>query len=395
MITLSVRRTLDVNGSDLVRNGDIYSLGRNRHNARRYPRGRQRASRQGLGSGKRVMHRFAGGLYGSRSRLIHWARFHGGVEVGDVEHVPVLYQETLDGLAVRPGGRYIDCTAGSGGHAAGILERSAPDGMVLAFDTDPEAVSRTMKRLEPFGPRARIVQANYRDLAITAAREDWREADGILLDLGVSSVQLGTGRRGFSFQEDGPLDMRMDPNTGATAADLVRNLPERELADIFRRFGEEPAAGKVAAVIVRARGQSPITTTGQLAELAARAKGRRGRIHPATTVFQALRIAVNGELASIQAVLPQALSLLRPGGRLAVIAFHSLEDRIVKRFMQEEARLCRCPATQPVCTCDRRPALRLVTRHAIQASPAETAANRRSRGARLRVAERLCYPVQG
>jgi 16S rRNA (cytosine1402-N4)-methyltransferase len=206
---------------------------------------------------------------------------------------------------------------------------------------------------------------------------------------------LGTGRRGFSFQEDGPLDMRMEPNTGATAADLVRNLPERELADIFRRFGEEPAAGKVAAVIVRVRGQSPITTTGQLAELAARAKGRRGRIHPATTVFQALRIAVNGELASIQAVLPQALSLLRPGGRLAVIAFHSLEDRIVKRFMQEEARLCRCPATQPVCTCDRRPALRLVTRHAIQASPAETAANRRSRGARLRVAERLCYPVQG
>jgi 16S rRNA (cytosine1402-N4)-methyltransferase len=345
--------------------------------------------------GKRVMHRFAGGLYGFRSRLIHWARFHGGVEVGEVEHVPVLYQEVLGGLAVRPGGSYIDCTAGSGGHAAGILERSAPNGMLLALDTDPEAVIRTRKRLERFGSRAKVVQANYRDLEITAVREGWDAADGILLDLGVSSVQLGTRRRGFSFQEDGPLDMRMNPDTGATAADLVRNLPERELADIFRRYGEEPAAGKVAAAIARARVQSPITTTGQLAALTESVKGRRGRTHPATTVFQALRIAVNGELESVQAVLPQALALLRPGGRLAVIAFHSLEDRIVKRFMHDEARVCRCPSTQPVCTCDRRPALRLVNRHAVQASPAEAEANRRSRGARLRVAERLCYPVQG
>jgi len=315
--------------------------------------------------------------------------------VSSVEHVPVLYQETLDGLAVRPGGRYIDCTAGSGGHAAGILERSAPDGVLLALDTDPEAVSRTTRRLEPFGARATIVQANYRNLETTAAREGWSAADGILLDLGVSSVQLGTGRRGFSFQEDGPLDMRMNPDIGATAADLVRDLPERDLVDIFRRYGEETAAGKVAGAIVRARAQAPITTTEQLAELTESVKGRRGRVHPATTVFQALRIAVNGELESIEAVLPQALGLLRPGGRLAVIAFHSLEDRIVKRFMHEEARVCRCPATQPVCTCDRQPALRLVVRHAVQASPAETAANRRSRGARLRMAERLCYPVQG
>ncbi len=312
-----------------------------------------------------------------------------------IEHIPVLYRATLDALAVHAGGRYIDCTAGSGGHAAGILEESAPDGMLLALDTDPEAVARTTRRLEHFGARARVVQANFRDLETTAAREGWSEADGILLDLGVSSVQLGTGRRGFSFQEDGPLDMRMDLETGPTAADLVRELSEKELADLFQRYGEEPAARKIAAAIVRARAVAPIVTTGRLAELTANVKGRRGRLHPATTVFQALRIAVNGELTSIQTVLPQALRLLRPGGRLAVIAFHSLEDRIVKRFMREEARVCRCPATQPLCTCDRRPALRLLDRHATQATPAEAAANRRSRGARLRVAERLCYPVQG
>ncbi|HVA88437.1 MAG TPA: 16S rRNA (cytosine(1402)-N(4))-methyltransferase RsmH [Chloroflexota bacterium] len=312
-----------------------------------------------------------------------------------VEHVPVLYQETLEALAIRPGGRYIDCTAGSGGHAAGILERSTPDGTVLALDTDPEAIIRTAARLAPFGARARIVQANFRDLEATAAREGWSAVDGILFDLGVSSVQLGTGRRGFSFQEDGPLDMRMDPGQGRSAADLVRDLSERGLADIFRRYGEEPAATKVAAAVARARAQTPITTTGQLADLVARIKGRRDRIHPATMVFQALRIAVNGELESIETVLPRAVGLLRPGGRLAVIAFHSLEDRIVKRFLHEEARTCRCPSTQPVCTCDREPPLQLIGRHAIPAGPAEIQINPRARSARLRVAERLCYSVRG
>ncbi|HEY8283720.1 MAG TPA: 16S rRNA (cytosine(1402)-N(4))-methyltransferase RsmH [Chloroflexota bacterium] len=311
-----------------------------------------------------------------------------------VEHVPVLYQETLTALAIRPGGHYIDCTAGSGGHAAGILERSAPNGTVLALDTDPEAVIRTAARLAPFGDRARVVQANFRDLETTAAREGRDTVDGILFDLGVSSVQLGTGRRGFSFQEDGPLDMRMDPGHGRSAADPVRDLSERGLADIFRRYGEEPAAAKVAAAIARARAQAPIITTGQLAELVARVKGRRDRIHPATMIFQALRIAVNGELESIETGLPRAVNLLRPGGRLAVIAFHSLEDRIVKRFLHEEARVCRCPSTQPICTCDRQPALRLIGRHAIQADLAEVRANPRARGARLRVAERLCYPVR-
>ena len=331
----------------------------------------------------------------SAPRLLHWAGIRGGETVNEVEHVPVLYQETLEALAIRPGGHYIDCTAGSGGHAAGILERSAPDGTVLALDTDSEAVSRTAARLASFGDRARVARANFRDLGTIAVREGCGAMDGILFDLGVSSVQLGTGRRGFSFQEDGPLDMRMDPDHGRSAADLIRDLSERGLADIFRRYGEEPAAAKVAAAIARARSQAPITTTGQLAELIARVKGRRDRIHPATMVFQALRIAVNGELESIETVLPLAVSLLRPGGRLAVIAFHSLEDRIVKRFLHEEARACRCPASQPICTCDRQPALRLVGRHAIQAGPDELHANPRARSARLRAAERLCYPVRG
>ncbi|MDB5077408.1 MAG: rRNA ((1402)-N(4))-methyltransferase RsmH [Chloroflexi bacterium] len=309
--------------------------------------------------------------------------------MASVEHVPVLYRETLQGLALRPGGRYIDSTAGSGGHAAGILEASGPDGTLLALDTDPEAIERTRTRLQPYGERARVVQSNFRDLEATAKREGWEQVDGILFDLGVSSVQLGVARRGFSFQAEGPLDMRMDPTRGPSAADLVNDLGEQELADLIRQYGEEPQAKRIAAAIVRARASRRIETTAQLADLVAQTKGRRGRIHPATTVFQALRIAVNGELDSITLALPQAVRLLRPGGRLAVIAFHSLEDRIVKRFLHEEAKECRCPPRQPVCTCDRQPILRLLSRHAVMPEPGEVEANPRARSARLRVAERL------
>ena len=311
-----------------------------------------------------------------------------------VEHVPVLYGEVLAGLDVRAGGRYIDCTAGSGGHAAGILEASAPDGALLALDTDPEAIRRTRDTLGSSGVRLQLVQANFRDLAVVARREGWSAVDGILFDLGVSSPQIGTPERGFSFQEDGPLDMRMDPRGPRTAADLVNTLPDSELSAIFRQYGEEPQAGRIAAAIVRYRVQAPIRTTAQMAALVAGVKGGRGRIHPATTVFQALRIAVNDELASLAAALPQAVGLLRPGGRLAVIAFHSLEDRIVKRYLHDEAKECRCPPQQPVCTCDRQPPLRLLGRHAVQASEAETGRNPRARSARLRVAERLCYPTE-
>ncbi|HWE64500.1 MAG TPA: 16S rRNA (cytosine(1402)-N(4))-methyltransferase RsmH [Chloroflexota bacterium] len=312
-----------------------------------------------------------------------------------VEHVPVLYREALEGLALRPGGRYIDATAGSGGHAAGILEGSAPDGTVLALDTDAEAVARAAAALHRFGSRARLVQANFRDLRATATREGWDVVDGILFDLGVSSVQLGTPMRGFSFQDDGPLDMRMDSSQGITAAEVVNRWTEADLARILRDYGEEPLAARIAAAIVRERARSPFASTAQLADLVARVKGRRGRIHPATMVFQALRIAVNGELESIAVALPQAIDLLRHGGRLAVIAFHSLEDRLVKRFMQEQSKECRCPPAQLICTCARRPALRVITRHAVMASSEEIAHNPRARSARLRVAERLCYAEHG
>jgi 16S rRNA (cytosine1402-N4)-methyltransferase len=306
-----------------------------------------------------------------------------------VEHIPVLYRETVAGVGPRPGGQYVDCTAGSGGHAAGILEASEPDGALLALDTDAEAVARTRQRLRVFGERVGVVQANFRDLEETVRQWGWQEVDGILFDLGVSSVQLGVAGRGFSFQQDGPLDMRMNPAGGPSAADLVATLPEAELATILREFGEEPLARRLAAAIVGERARGRIETTGQLADLVTRVKGRRGRIHPATTVFQALRIAVNGELQSIELALPQALRLLRPGGRLAVIAFHSLEDRLVKRFMHEEAKECRCPGSQPICTCDRQPRLRLVTRHAVMAGEVEVRANPRARSARLRMAVRL------
>jgi 16S rRNA (cytosine1402-N4)-methyltransferase len=305
------------------------------------------------------------------------------------EHVPVLWQETLDGLALQPGGRYIDGTAGSGGHAAGILEQTAPDGILLALDTDPEAIVRVQRRLLPFGARARVVQANFRDLEMVATREGWLNIDGILLDLGVSSVQLGTPGRGFSFQDEGPLDMRMDPGRGVTAADLVNTLPQAQLTDLLRTYGEEAQAARIGATIVLERARQPFTTTKQLADLVARVKGRRGRIHPATTVFQALRLAVNAEIENIEMVLPQAVRLLRPGGRLAVISFHSLEDRMVKRFMHEEAKECRCPPAQPVCTCSRQPTLRLLDRHAIVPSEEEVRRNPRARSARLRLAVRL------
>lgn len=306
-----------------------------------------------------------------------------------LDHVPVLYRETLEGLAPRPGGRYIDCTVGSGGHAAGILEASAPDGAVLALDADPEAVERAQARLGSFGPRATVLHGNFRDLEALARRACWELVDGILLDLGVSSSQLRAPQRGFSFQTDGPLDMRMNPEAGASAADLVNDLSEADLARLIWEYGEEPQSKRIGAAIVRQRLTGRIETTAQLAELVARAKGRRGRIHPATKVFQALRIAVNGELESIALVLPQTVRLLRPGGRLAVITFHSLEDRIVKQYMREEAKECRCPTSQLMCTCDRLPLLRLVNRHAIQPMESEVLANPRARSGLLRLAERL------
>ncbi|MGC9521914.1 MAG: 16S rRNA (cytosine(1402)-N(4))-methyltransferase RsmH [Anaerolineae bacterium] len=303
------------------------------------------------------------------------------------QHIPVLVQEVLDGLAVRPGGAYLDATVGGGGHACAILQASSPDGRLLGLDRDPDAVQRASERLSTFGDRVKVVQASYVELRRVARDEGMLPLDGILFDLGFSSWQIEDAERGFAFSLDGPLDMRYDPTVGQTAADLVNELSEEALVELLFRYGEEPRSRQIARAIVMAR---PIHTTGELAEVVSRAVGgRRGALHPATRTFQALRIAVNRELEAVKAALPRALATLRPGGRLAVITFHSLEDRIVKRFFQRESRDCICPPEYPVCQCDHEKSLRLPTRKPIRPAEAEIARNPRSRSAKLRLAEKL------
>jgi 16S rRNA (cytosine1402-N4)-methyltransferase len=302
------------------------------------------------------------------------------------DHVPVLFDEIMALLQPRPSGKYVDGTVGAGGHTTGLLQRSGPDGQVLALDRDPEAIRFARERLAPFGDRVVLVNASYADMAHQASRYNFAEVNGILLDLGLSSRQLADAGRGFSFMHDGPLDMRFDPEQGQTAADLINRLPEASLAELLSRYGEVAASRKLARAIVGAR---PLRTTHQLAGLIVSQVGRRGRVHPATQVFQALRIAVNDELETLEQALPDAVDLLAPGGRLAVISFHSLEDRLVKRFFREQARDCVCPPQQPVCTCAARAAVRLVTRKAVKPGEAEVAQNPRSRSARLRVVEKL------
>jgi 16S rRNA (cytosine1402-N4)-methyltransferase len=303
------------------------------------------------------------------------------------EHIPVLYQEVLEYLRPEPGRLYIDGTLGAGGHSGGLLAASAPDGRLLAFDRDPAAIAFSKRQLEQFDDRVVFVQASYAKMGTLAPEHGFEKVDGILLDLGLSSRQLDSAERGFSFSHDGPLDMRFDPTDGRSAADLVNTLTELALADILWRYGEVKASRKYARAIVHHR---PIETTGQLAGLILEQNsGRRGRIHPATQVFQALRIAVNDELGMLERGLEAAVSLLRPGGRLAVISFHSLEDRLVKNFIRDQSRDCICPPQQPICTCDVEPALTAVTRKIVRPTEKEIAENPRSRSARLRVAERL------
>ena len=302
-------------------------------------------------------------------------------------HIPVLFQAALKGLRLKPDGRYIDGTVGGGGHAAGILAALSPAGRLLGLDRDPVALEAASARLAPCGERVVLAHSSFARLSECARAHDFVPVDGVLLDLGLSSLQLADPSRGFAFTKPGPLDMRFDPQSGQpTAADLVNDLPAEELAHLLYRYGEEKAARRVAEAIVAAR---PLRTTDELAAVVARVLGRRGRIHPATRTFQALRIAVNDELAALEAVLPQAVEILAPGGRLAVISFHSLEDRIVKRFLRRESRDCICPPEAPVCTCDHRAVLCLITRKPIRPTPDETAVNPRARSARLRVAERL------
>ncbi|NLE76842.1 MAG: 16S rRNA (cytosine(1402)-N(4))-methyltransferase RsmH [Chloroflexi bacterium] len=310
---------------------------------------------------------------------------HPGGDGTLARHLSVLWREALEHLAVRPGGRYIDATVGAGGLAAGILAAAQPEGRLLALDADEEAICLSRARLQPWAGQVALAHSNFRRLAEVAKAHRFGEADGIVLDLGLSSMQLDTPRRGFSFQSEGPLDMRFDPRQGPSAADLVNQASEAELADILWQYGEERASRRIARAIVQER---PILQTRQLADLVARVLPRQGKIHPATRTFQALRIATNDELAALVDVLPQAVALLTPGGRLVVISFHSLEDRIVKRFFQQEARGCLCPPELPVCQCQHKATLRILTAKPVRPSAEEARANPRSRSARLRAAER-------
>lgn len=309
-------------------------------------------------------------------------------------HVSVLLKEIIDLLQPHPGGIYIDGTVGAGGHAAAILQESSPDGQLYGLDQDQDALEVAQRRLADFENREHLFHANFDRLAEIAHQYQIPPADGILLDLGVSSMQFDRPERGFSFQADGPLDMRMDPTSGQTAAELVNQLPEEELANLIYRYGEERRSRRIARAIVKAR---PVQRTVALAEIVAKAAGpqrhktsrRRGatKTHPATRTFQALRIAVNDELGALERALPQAVKLLKPGGRLAVISFHSLEDRIVKLYFRQESQDCICPPEQLVCTCGHQATVKVITKKPIVPSSSELDQNPRARSAKLRVVE--------
>lgn len=303
-----------------------------------------------------------------------------------MKHQPVLYHEIIHALQPKNAGHYVDGTLGAGGHARGILEACTPEGRLLGLDVDPQALALARENLAPYGQRAHLLQASYDSLTETLREIGWDKVDGILLDLGLSSMQLDTPERGFSFQQDAPLDMRFDPASPTSAADLVNTLPQDELADLIYRYGEERASRRIAQAIVRAR---PLQTTRQLAAVIETVSKRKGRVHPATQTFQALRIAVNEELDRVANVLPQAVAALKSGGRLAIISFHSLEDRIVKEYFRRESRDCICPPRQPVCTCGHKAMLKEISRKPIIPGEAEITANPRARSAKLRIAEKL------
>jgi 16S rRNA (cytosine1402-N4)-methyltransferase len=308
------------------------------------------------------------------------------------DHLPVLADEVTRFLAPKSGGIYVDGTVGGAGHAVRVLEASAPDGILIGFDRDEEALRAAAKKLASFGNRVTLVHGNFAGVAEALAEREIERIDGLLLDLGVSSPQLDKAERGFSFQQDAPLDMRMDRSCGATAAELVNGLPEEELARILREYGEERWAKRIAAFITRARAQAPIETTLRLVDIIKGAIPRGAweeRLHPATRTFQALRIAVNDELASLEKGLYAGVSMLNGGGRIVVISFHSLEDRIVKNSLRSLARGCTCPKDFPRCVCGTTPLLRVLTGKPVMAGEAELAANPRARSARLRAAEKL------
>lgn len=302
-------------------------------------------------------------------------------------HIPVLYHQIIHAIKPQRGHKYVDATLGAGGHAWGILTGSSPDGQLLGLDVDPQALALARQRLAEFGQRAVLVQASHTTLRQQLDRLGWPQVDGILLDLGASSMQFDTPERGFSFSHDGPLDMRFDPEAVLTAADIVNTWDQRSLADVIFKYGEERRSRQVARAIVEAR---PVESTAELAELVAKVVGREpgSKLHPATRTFQALRIAVNAELEAIERTIPQAVESLAQGGRLAVISFHSLEDRIVKNLFRDLSRELR-DETHPMAPVVRPPLTRLVHRKPVEADEDEIAENPRARSAKLRVVERL------
>ncbi|MGH7903504.1 MAG: 16S rRNA (cytosine(1402)-N(4))-methyltransferase RsmH [Candidatus Dormibacteraceae bacterium] len=303
-------------------------------------------------------------------------------------HRPVLSQETIEFLQPRPGAVFIDCTLGGGGHARSLLERIRPGGRLLGLDRDPEALDRVRERLGGWEGLT-LRRGDFADLTVIAAESGFEGADGVLFDVGVSSQQLDDPRRGFSFRSAGPLDMRMDPASALSAEEVVNTTSEANLARIIRELGEERWAGRIARFVVRRR---PLTTTFDLAAAVAAAVPRGAwppGTHPATRTFQAIRMTVNDELGSLERGLKAATKILTPGGRMATICFHSLEDRLVKSHFNVESHDCVCPPQQPVCTCAHRASLRVVTRRPVRPSAGEIRENPRARSARLRVAEKL------
>jgi len=302
-------------------------------------------------------------------------------------HVPVLLDEVIAGLQAQRGGYFVDCTVGLGGHAAAILEKISPSGRLLGIDADHEAIKVSQDKLSDYGEAVSLVNDNFVNLEAICKRYHFHPVDGIFFDLGVSSLQLDTAERGFSFHLDAPLNMRFDARQELTASDIVNSLSEQELAKLIEKYGEERHSRRIARYIVQNR---PIATTVELARLVERAlSGKRARIHPATRTFMALRIAVNSELQNLELALKQTINLLRPGGRLTVISYHSLEDRIVKQFMRYAASSCLCPPGTVVCRCGHVPTLKLISRKVIKPTSLEIESNPRSRSAKLRIAERL------
>ncbi|GAB4400232.1 MAG: 16S rRNA (cytosine(1402)-N(4))-methyltransferase RsmH [Anaerolineales bacterium] len=302
-------------------------------------------------------------------------------------HKPVLYQEIIHALHPRSGGRYVDGTLGAGGHARGILEACAPDGQLLGLDVDPQALALARETLAPYEGRIHLAQASHITLSEQIASLNWDAVDGIVLDLGASSMQFDNPERGFSFMQDGPLDMRFGPHLTMSAADIINTYDERELADIIFKYGEDRDARKIARAIVQAR---PLHTTGQLAATIEKASPRRGdRVHPATQTFQALRIVVNEELAAVEITLPQAVAALKSGGRCAVISFHSLEDRIVKEYFREQSKYLINPPYERIYEVERKAVVKLVNKKPILPTEEEIRDNPRARSAKLRVVEKL------